>query len=811
MDILSSDLRHALRQLSRARGFTVVAALTLAVGLAANIALFTIIDAVVARPMPGVRNASSLVWITPINAASGRARQLSYPDYLDLARSGVFLRTAAMGSARFSVSGGGDPIRVDGEVVTAGYFSLAGAHMALGREFTAEEDRPGATPVAVISHQLWQSRFGADPAIVGRRIVINGRDFTVVGVAEPRFIGLSLGDTPRSLWVPMAMQPIAMPQHGNMINDRLAGWIAAAGELAPRVSQRAANTAVAQVMTRLAKLRVDDERLSAIVVPVRSGLTPHDRQDVVAIGGLATAATMLILLIACANVAGMLVGRGVGRRREIAVRLSIGASRGRLIKQLLTESIVLSTLASGVGLLLALWAIDVLRSRIDLPLDLQPNLRMVAFAVGAAVLTGILFGLVPALHTSRSTAAALRDGGIGVDHRRSRLHGGFVVAQVALSLILLVMAGMFIVGVNDARRRDIGFDASEHVLAASFDLAMQQYDSSRATTFIDEATRRARVLPGVTNVSAAQYVPLGNRRELSEAEPILAPEQAHDATRSILVYVNRIRPGYFTTIGLPLARGRDFTDADRPGAERVVIVSESFARRAWPGLDAVGQRVRTGDGKGLARVVGVVREAMTYGLGEEPRPTVYWPQRQAPSTRDVTLLVRSSGSAAALGASVRAELARMDKNLPVFDVRTLAGYRASKLADRLLGAALLGTIGAVALILASIGIYAVIAFSVGQRTREIGVRVALGALDAQVVRLFVRQGLRLAGLGVALGVLLAAGAAKVLASAFFGVSAGDALAFAIVPALLAAVALLASWIPARRAARVDPMVALRAE
>jgi predicted permease len=814
---MSQDLRYAVRQLLRSPGFTIVAVATLALGIGANSALFTMAEAVLARPLPGVRASKELVWLAPLDVRGGQSLMMSYADYVDYRdQSGVFAELAAFEGTRFSLSSGGEPERVRGQIVSGNFFSVLGTPMRLGRPLTPDDDRtPGAHPVIVISHELWQRRFEGDPSVIGRKLIVNGAPFTVVGVASERFNGPAHAER-NDLWMPIMMQARAYPQWPDMLTRRTTWWLQAVGRLKPTVGTAEANAAVAAIATRIAREDSSGHGdVTARVFPLRSGMEPRDGADVLPIGVLAAAVTGLILLIACANVSNLLLGRAVARRREIGVRLSLGASRWRIVRQLLTESLLLAVLAGAIGLLLGAWATDLLASQIPAPLDVSVDLRVIAFTAGAVVLTAAFFGLVPAVHGTRAdVAAAIKETTTGFGRRRSRLQGGFVVAQLSLSLVLLTTAGLFLHTLYKAARIEVGFDATTRVLAASFDLGLQAYTPERAETFVRELTARVSGLPGVTSVSFTNQVPMSDRvigaDVTVEGDDPRARGVSEDGNRA--AQLSSVRENYFRTTGIPFVRGRDFTPRDDDRAERVAIVSENLARRAWPNADPLGKRLSLNGADGpFLTVVGVVREALVGATGERPRPVVYLPQRQHPRTLDLTLVVRSASDARPLAEPIRRALRALDPHLPVYGVQTLAQYRSDRMGELRLGSGLLAIFGGLALLLATVGVYAVMAFSVGQRTREVGVRVALGALRHQVVRLFLGEGMRLAGVGIAIGLALSAVVAKLLSSAFYGITPGDALTFVAVATLLASVALAACWLPARRAASVEPMQALRHE
>jgi predicted permease len=814
-----SDLRYAARQLARTPGLTAVAILTLALGIGANTGLFSLATAVLMRPLPEVRDSERLVWFAPVSQLGGGGRMLSYPDFADFRdQAGVFSEAAAMGDVRFSISSNGEPTLVRGQLVSGSFFSMLHVRMTLGRGFSPEEDRtPRTHPVAVISHRLWRERFDGDPAVLDRPIVLNGTTYRIVGVAPERFNGVDAGEW-RDVWVPMMMARIDIPGRQPILQDRGSWWLMAVGRLKPGITVAQADAAVRGVAARhVAVDSANYQGLTATVMPVTNGLGLVGGSDIAPIAALAWAVTALVLLVACANVSNMLLSRAAARRREIAVRLSLGAARPRLLRQLLTESLLLASLATLLGFVLSLWATEVMASIIPVPIDIAPDLRVLGFTTLAAVTTTLLFGTVPALHATRGDVwQALRSATIGFDRRRSRLQSSFVVAQLSLSIVLLVMAGMFISGMYKANRTEVHFDANEHVLAASFDLGLQGYDADRAQVFIAQLQERARALPGVESVSLTNQVPMGERL-ISGEVAVESADGKIDESRfgeraGLEIYYGTISTGYFGTLGIPMAAGRDFATTDAVGTPPVAIVSEDFARQAWPGQNPIGKRIRVDGGNtSLTPVVGVARQALTMGLGERARPIIYLAQRQRPRVLDLTLLVRSRGNAGLLAGDVRRIIRELDKNLPVVGVQTLAQYRRDRGAETRLGSTLLGIFGALALLLATVGMYAVMAFSVSQRTREIGLRVALGAANRQIASLFLGEGLRLAGIGIIVGLALSAIAARLLASLFLGVRATDAIVFGGVAFLLAVVALAASLVPARRASRVDPMTALRHE
>jgi len=819
METLFKDLHYAVRQIAKNPAIAALVVGTLAIGIGANTALFTMADAIFTRPMPGLRQSERLVWVTPVSAAGGGGqRSLAYPDFQDYrGLRTVFEDVAAFSRLRLAVRAQGEPEQVLGQIVSANFFNVLGTRMALGRGFLPQEDSTlDAHPVTVLAHRFWQERFGGDSAILGTQIVVNGSPFTVVGVAEERFNGPSHSE-PLALWVPMSMVNRAWPLNTGALTSRGTWWLESIGRLRADVSIAAANAGVATIAARIAQADTASHAgITARVREMRSGLRPNDMNDIVPVATLATIVTVLVLLIACANVSNVLLSQAVGRRREIAVRLSIGASRQRIVRQLLTESAVLALAATALGTLIAVWATELVSAQIPVPLGTSPDQRVLLFTLAAAAVTTLLFGLVPAFHATRGDVAhALKSAAVGRDTRRSRLQSGFVVAQVALSLVLLCTAGLFLSSLREATQVNVGFDASRRVLAMSFDLGMQGYTPQRADAFVRALGERARSLPGVERVAFTNVVPLGERNIITL--PFIEHARADggarfEERRDIETYLHTVTPGYFATLDLQLLGGRDFNANDVPGAQRVAIVSDQFARAAWGKSNPIGQRLTVGQEDGqVVTVVGVARDAMLAGPNERARSTLYFAQSQNPGASDLTLLVRVRGDAAPLAAPLREIFKTMDASMPITGVQTLAQYRWDRLSEDRLGSGMLSIFGAIALLLATVGVYAVIAFSVAQRTREIGVRVALGAVQRQVVGLFVREGMRLTTYGLVIGLALAVALAKLLSAIFMGVSPTDVAALGIVSGLLLSVSLVACWLPARRAARVDPMQALRAE
>jgi predicted permease len=816
MDTLLQDVRYGVRQLWRTPAFTIAALATLALGIGANTALFTLGRAIISQPLKGIGDSDALVWVSAIRP-SGQPVRMSYPSFVDY-RDGLrdLVDLVAISDDKFALSSGGIPERVRGQIVSGNFFSVLRAPFALGRGFATGEDSVGnPSQVAVMSHDLWQTRFAGDSTIVGRTITVNGQALTVVGVTARGFNGADL-ELPRQLWLPIALHDIARPTFAGSIARRGSWWIAPIGRLKPGVTQDQVVPAARTIAARItAGDSIRHRGIGVAVFSARSGLPPGSVREVTPVTILSAVVTGLVLLIACANVSNLLLARSVIRRREIGIRLSLGASRFRVVRQLLTESVLLAAAAGALGMGLAYLASDWLLASgvIPLDLDVRPDGGIFGFTLAAAAASAIVFGLVPAFESTRGDlVGAVKDGNLGRDPRRTRLQNSFVVAQVAFSLALLTTAGLFLRSMHKANTVDIGFEATERVLGVAFDLGLLRYSDDRATAFLDQLTERTRGMPGVEAVTYTDVAPLGNRYVATELVVEGRSQAAGAEPGRLEIGESTIRPDYFRTLGMRVVRGRDFTSGDDRGAPAAVIISARTATQMFPNEDPIGKRVslRGIDGPYLT-VVGVVSDVMIGGPTESLRQTVYVAQRQHPDVKQLTMLVRTTGDAGPLAQALRRELRTMDPSLPLFDVNTLAEYKVLKLAPQMNGARILGGFGGLALLLASIGVYGVMAFSVIQRTREIGIRVALGARRRDVVGLFVGRGMRLTLIGVAIGLGLSLATSRLLQGMLFGLTPTDAATFVGVAAILAGVALVAAWIPARRAARVDPLQALRHE
>ena len=819
LETIWQDLRYGARGLRRSPGFTIVAAITLALGIGANSAIFSLVNALLLRPLPASAPEELVAVYTSDHSGPlyGSSSYLDYVDFRD--RNQLLAGLVAYRPTPFNLSADaadGHSERVFGEVVSGNYFSVLGVVPAPGRGFLPSEDRvAGARAVAVVSHGLWQRRFGGDPGVIGSEVRLNGHPFTIVGVAPEGFTGLIRG-LGADLWVPMMMHAQAVPGSDDL-TQRGSRALFVIGRLAPGATIEQARARFGAIAADLhAGFRdlwtdVRGEPRAITVVPESGArVFPQAREPVVIFMALLMTVVGLVLLIACASVANLLLARASARRREMAVRSALGAGRARLVRQLLTESLLLGLLGGAGGLLLALWGTQLLMAfeppvPVPVALDLDIDWRVIGFTTALALATSMLVGLAPALAASRpDLASALRDdAGAGGSHG-GRFRRSLVVAQVTLSLVLLVGAGLFLRSLQSAAAIPLGFDPSG-VLTMSVDLQLQGFGEAREREFQRALLERVRALPGVTAASLAVELPLGLMGGTRRG--ITIDGYAAQAGEDTEVSTTTVAPGYFEAMRIPLLRGRTFDDRDAPGAPGAVIVNQAFARRYWPGQDPLGKTIRMGDG--ALAVVGLVADGKYVTLGEEPRPFFYLPLLQDHAS-SATLIARAGDPVAAL-ASVREVVRGLDRDLPVHDVKTLTDHLSLSLLPARLAAAVLGVIGLVALGLAGLGLYGVITYSVAQRTREIGLRVALGARRRDVVRLIVGQGMKLTAIGLLLGLVLAGAAARALSSLLYGVSPGDPATFAGVTALLAGVALLACYLPARRAARVEPMTALRHE
>ncbi|HEX7049883.1 MAG TPA: ABC transporter permease [Longimicrobiales bacterium] len=815
MDTLLQDIRYALRTLRRAPGFTAVAVLTLALGIGANTAIFSVVNGVLLHPLPypepdrlvGVYQ----LWqgdravMTPANFRDVRQQATG----ADGTSSPVLEEMAPYYRSDFTLTGSGDPVRLQGVEVGAGFFDVLGVAPVLGRTFRPDENEPGRTRVAILSHRLWQQRFGAEPEIIGRVIRLDGNPYEVVGVMPE---GFSF-PAERDVWTPIEYDAEFMSE-----NSRGAWYLSVVGRLAPGVSEEQAASRVAAIGRRLEKAYPQ--------VNTNVGMTVLSLHDAM-VGDVRTALWVLlgavgfVLLIACANVANLLLARAASREGELAVRAALGAGRGRLIRQLLTESLILGALGGAAGLLLAVWGTGFLVAlqprnvpRLD---EVTVDGTVIAFTAAIALLTGLLFGLVPALQTARTElAATLREGGRGALAAKgsARVRNALVVAEMALAVILLAGAGLLINSFARLQRVDPGFRA-EGALAFRLSLPGVAYNEESArAAFYDRLIERLEALPGVRSAGAIMALPLSGF-SFTFTFNVEGREPAQPGSDQSL-QTRVVTPGYFRTMGIPLLRGRAFTAQDRADAPQVVLISESAVRRYFPDEDPIGRRITLGWGRGPGRpnvggvIVGVVGDVKQFELAEEQSAVVYVPHAQVP-VGGMTLVVRTAVPPLTLAGAVRREVGALDADLPIAELRTLEQLVARSISQPRFYMLLLAVFAGVALALAAIGTFGVMTYAVAQRTREIGIRMALGADPGSVRRLVVGRALALAATGLGVGLLGALALTRLLGSLLYGVTATDPLTYGAVALTLIGVAFLAGYLPARGATRVDPTVALRAE
>jgi predicted permease len=813
MSNIGRDVRYGLRMLWKSKGFTLIAVLSLALGIGANTAIFSLVNTVLLRPLPVARPEQLVeIYGTLHNGADYTIQSyLNYKDYKE--RTGeVFDGVLAYRFVPLSLSSRGTSERVWGYLVSGNYFDVLGVRPALGRGFTPEEDKtPGAQAVAVMSYGCWQQKFAADPGIVGRAVTLNGRTFTIVGVAPKGFNGTEVAYAPE-LYVPMMMAHEIEPG-SDWLESRDSDNIFVIARLKEGVSVAQAESVVRSVTLDLAREypQENEGRGARLLTP---GLfIPEIRNSVISFASVLMGVVGLVLLLACVNLANLLLARATERRKEIAVRLAIGASRATIIRQLLIESLLLSLAGGVVGLLLAAWITDIITSvkmptDIALLIDLKMDWRVLLFTLGVSVLTGVVFSLLPALQSSRpDLVPALKDEASMGGFRRSRLRNVLVVAQVALSLVLLVCAGLIVRSLQAAQAMRPGFNP-ENAVSLSFDVGLQGYDEERGRAFQKDALERARQTPGVKSAALVTSLPLSLDYSYTT---IYVEGQAPVSSSQLPVAVpNTVSPGYFQTMEIAL-RGRDFTEQDDKKETRYAIVNETFARKFFPGQDAIGRRFNfNGPEQPFWEVIGVAADGKYNTLGEEPKAAFYRPLLRDYNT-SVSLVARTNVEPQTAIAALRREIQSLDPTLPLYGVKTLTEHMQMPLFPARTAAVVLGSFGLMALLLAAIGIYGVMSYVVAGRIREIGVRMALGAQRRDVLRLIVGQGMLLALVGLVAGVVLAFLAANMLTTMLYGVGAADPLTYTVVAALLAAVALLACYVPALRATRVDPMIALRYE
>lgn len=816
MTELLRDLRLAARQLLRRPSLSGLAVLSLALGIGVNSAMFSIVNAVLLRDLPAARP-GELVEVYTSDSGGFRYATSSYPDYRDFRRASTsFAELAAWQGAILTFDAGERPALLFGEEVSANYFDLLEVRPALGRWFLPEEEASyGTHPVVVLSHTFWQQHFAGSRDVLGRSIRLNGTPFTVVGVAAPTLRG-SFPAFRTELWLPLVMHD-AISEDADL-EERGSRSLFLKGRLAPGVTAREAQAELATLAARLAAAHPDtnEDREISVVPSLQVALNPGFDGPLLGVAGLLMVVVALVLLIACSNIANLLLARAADRHREIAVRLALGAGRGRLIRQLLSESLLLALAGGVAGLLLADWLVRLIvgfRPPLPVPLslDLSVDARVLAFNFAVATAAGLLCGLAPALRGSRPRLVPALKGEaefLGRRYRKLGLRNVLVVAQVAVSTVLLLGAGLFVRSLIAAQSIDPGFSLRKGVVAQVALGFGSGYSEEEGRVFFRRLEERVAALPGVRSAALAEHLPLGLAVHTKgvELDGVDLTGQEDDNE----VDTAAVGPGYFETLGISLPWGRAFGDEDGPGDPAVVIVNETAARRFWPGESPLGKRLRFKEGEPWREVVGVAADGKYRTLGEEPRPFIYRSFRQDYSSF-VTLAVAGTADEADLLRAVRHEVETLDPDVPLFDIRTVSEHLSIMLFPARLGAWLLAAFGALGLVLASVGLYGVVAYAVSQRTREVGIRRAIGAQNGDVLRLIVREGMALVAVGSAVGLAVALVAARGLGSLLYGVHPADPVTFVAVPLLLAGVALLANLLPARRATAIDPMEALRRE
>jgi putative ABC transport system permease protein len=813
MNDLLQDLRYGARMLLKNPGFTLIAAVTLTLGIGANTAIFSVINGVLLKPLP-YAEPERLVAVWEVRH-DGRRGSVSYPNFVDWrAQNGVFERIAIYRDTAMALTGGGEPANLRAIVTTPDLFPLLDARPQLGRGFLPEEEKAGSR-VVVLGHGAWRKYFGADPNLVGKRIKLNGRDFSVVGVMPAGF-NFPVEAEQADLWVSTAISSERDDPKEESLNDQRGAHIyEAIARLKPGVTLTAAQTDLETVMGRLRAQYPDD------VGGDHTAMRPYLNElvgDVERALLTLFAAVGVVLLIACANVASLLLARALARQREIAVRAALGASWGRIVRQLLTESLLLAAVGGIAGLLLATWGVDLLKalSPADLPRmqDVRLDERVLAFTLLVSLLTGLVFGLIPALRAARADLnEALKEGGRGGESsRRNRLRSAMVVAEVAMAMTLLVGAGLLINSFVRLQRVNLGFDPSQ-VLTLTVELPEARYREGRQIiNFNQELLRRVEGLPGVRSAAMVFKSPLsGDPSTTFEVEGQAPPDNSHRLYAGARVST----PGYFRTLGIPFVSGRDFSERDEEKSAPVIIINETLAECYFPNQNPIGKRLRpeiaiAPSGPPWREIIGVVGAVRHGGPGKEPRPEFFLPHTQMPFLT-LTTVVRVAGDPLAMVGAVRKEVRALDGELPVGRVKTLDQYLTESVAQPRFNTLLLALFAGVAMTLTAVGLYGVMAYSVSARMREIGVRVALGARRHDVLRLVISQGMKLTLIGLAIGLVTALALTQLMAGLLFGVTPTDPATFALIALLLAGVAMLACYIPARRATKVDPMVALRCE
>jgi putative ABC transport system permease protein len=814
METIIQDIKFGLRMLLKSPSLSIVATIALALGIGANTAIFSVVNAVLLRPLP-FPNSELLMSVYETNAQRGSIRgSHSYPNFFDIrSQNTVFEHIAAFYNSSFVMTGRGEPVRLQGAVVTSDLFPLLGVAPKLGRTFLPEEEKPSSTGrVAIISEQLFRKRFGSDASIVNQPITLDGVSFTVVGVMPDSF-EFPIQNEPVELWTTIAGDAAGKTP---VTNQRGAHFLRAIGRLKPNVTPEQAKSELTAIGARLEQAYPDtNTQRSLTLEPTLAALVGDIRPALLILLG----AVACVLLIACANVANLLLARATSRHKEMAVRSALGASRMRVIRQLLTESILLSLVGGAVGLLLAVWWSDLLVAlgKEDIPraVHVAIDWRVLGFTLGVSVLTGLIFGLVPAFQSSKTELVeSLKEGGRSGSEgaRRNRMRNVLVVGELAIAVVLLVAAGLLIKSLWRLQNVNSGLQP-DNVLTFNLGLPETKYDAAKQAKFFSELKKRIDASPGVQSASSIVPLPLNGDRFMISFQ-IEGREVARKDEPAADIFFAGV--DYFRTMGIPILKGRDFEDRDQHGSPRVTIVTEEFARQYFPNQDPIGKRIRPGistfddEDDRYCEIIGVVGDIRNRSLNTAPPPAYYVPQTQVPFSQ-TTMVVKTSTEPHSLVSAMTKEVAAMDADLPLYDVKTMREYLSASVATPRFSTTLLSLFAGVALVLTLVGLYGVMSYSVVQRTNEIGIRLALGAQARDVLLMIIKQGSLLILLGLGIGLLGAYWASRLVTSLLFGVTAKDPFTFAAVAVVLALVALLACYIPAWRATKVDPMDALRHE